>query len=571
MYKISILLMSFFLCINLNAQQKYPTSYFISPIDFKILLSGTFGELRSDHFHSGMDIKTDGVIGKNVYAIADGYVSRISVSETGFGKALYINHPNGYTSVYGHLSKFSDPIEKYVKEQQYKRERFAIGLYPTKEMFLVKKGEVIAKSGNSGGSDGPHLHFEIRDSRTEFPINPLLFGFKVKDNIRPKITGLRLYPVNEESEIDHKNRISEMKVKGGGLMHRLSKNDTIEVSGLIAFGVKAYDLFNDTYNKNGVYSISLTIDSNLIYSHHLEKFSFNETKYINSLIDYKEYVQHKQRFQRSIVDPGNQLSIYDEVINKGVCNFTDLSYHQFIYELKDVAGNTSRLTGVLKSVPPKDSVMNKEVVGKYWFAYDKDNEFKTDSLELSFKKGSFYRSFNFNYQVFKSPVISYSNLYKIYTKEFPVHKAFEIKIVPDSLPQYLRDKVLIAKFEDDKLVPVGGEFKDGFVIGSSGSFGDFLVVVDTIRPEIKALNIHNGKKISGYKHISFEIKDELSGIRSYRGTLNDQWILMEYDPKNNRLIYQVDDRIKKGKNKFRLEVKDAKGNLAAFEAEIEYE
>ncbi len=570
MRKLFFFVISFLLFINAGAQKEYPKNYFRSPIDYRILLSGTFGELRSNHFHSGMDIKTDGIIGKNVYAIADGYVARISVSGTGFGKALYIKHPNGYTSVYGHLNGFSDTIAKYVRKQQYKRERFNIGLYPTEKMFVVKKGDIIAKSGNSGGSDGPHLHFEIRDSGTEFPINPLLFGMRAKDDIRPKITGFRLYPLNEKSRIDGKNKILEKKIQGSGLKNRLRKNDTIEVSGSIGFGIKAYDLLNDTYNRNGVYSIKLWIDSMLIYSHRLEKFSFAETKYINSLIDYAEYIENRQRFQRSIIDPGNKLSIYDEVINNGVYDFSDSNFHQFVYELNDVAGNTSKLTGVLKSIPTIDSVDHTVIQNAHWFNFDDTNEFKAEGIELLFKKGSFYRSFDFTYEVDASPIDSYSKLHRIHTRKFPIHKAFEIRISPDSLAKGLQEKALIAKIVDKQIEAVGGVFKDGFIVGSSASFGDFTIVVDTINPEVTALNIHDGKKISGYKQISFEIKDEFSGINSYRATLNGEWILMEYDPKNDKLSYQIDDRMKKGKNQIRLEVKDNKENLSVFEAEIEY-
>lgn len=569
MRKLFVGIIFLFLFINLSAQQNYPTKYFRSPINFRMLLSGTFGELRSNHFHSGMDIKTDGVIGKNIYAIADGYVARINVSGTGFGKALYIRHPNGYTSVYGHLSQFSDTIAKYVRSQQYKRERFRVGLYPDEEMFVVKKGDLIAKSGNSGGSDGPHLHFEIRDSGTEIPINPLLFGLRVKDEIRPKITGFRLYPTDENSSVNHRNEILEMKVQGKGLKNRPRKNDTIVVSGNIGFGIKTYDLLNDSYNRNGVYSIKLWIDSNLIYSHRLEKFSFRETKYINSLIDYTAYVENRQRFQRSIVDPGNKLSIYGGVINRGVYDFSDSAYHQFVYELKDVAGNTSKLTGVLKSVPPVDN-LNKVDKTNNWFDFNQANEFKRDSIQIYFKKGSFYKSFKFDYQFVESSIESYSKVHQIHDRGFPLHRAFEIRIIPENLPDSLQNKAMLAKIVNDELEAVGGVFKDGFVVASSGSFGDFTVSVDTIAPEIKALNIHNGKKISGYKYISFEIRDEFSGIRSYRGTLNGKWILMEHDPKNDRLVYQIDDRIKKGKNEIRLEVKDAKENLTVYQAEIEY-
>jgi len=570
MYKFPVLLVSFFLCINLNAQQNYPTNYFGSPVEFRILLSGTFGELRSNHFHSGIDIKTQGVEGQNVHAVADGYISRISVSGTGFGKALYVSHPNGYTSVYGHLSAFSDSIGIYVKSQQYQKEQFTVTLYPPKDMFVVKKGEIIAKSGNSGGSDGAHLHFEIRESRTEFPINPLLFGFKVKDLTKPRILGLRFYPVNGNSSVNKHSKIFDVDVKGWGMNHKIVKYDTLQVSGKIGFGINAYDMLDDSNNKNGVYSIQLWIDSTLIYSDHLEKFSFDETKYINSFIDYAEFIQHKKRYQRSIIDPGNRLSIYDDVLDQGIYNFTDSSYHKFKYELKDAAGNISQLTAVLKSLPPKDSIESAVIGMDNWFVYNSENKFETDSIKLDFDKGTFYRSFKFEYQKDKSPKGSYSALHKIHTENVPLHKSYEIKIATNNLPKQLQGKALIAQLSKDGVQAVGGIYTDGFVVGKASNFGDFMVVVDTIRPTITPLNINKDKNGTSYKFINFLIKDELSGIKSYRGTLNNKWILMDYDPKNDKLSYRVDELLKKGKNNFKLEVKDAKDNTSIYEAEIEY-
>ncbi|MCP4550947.1 MAG: M23 family metallopeptidase [Bacteroidetes bacterium] len=571
MKKISILLLAI-ICFGFTPlKTDYPKSYFRSPTEGRMLLSGTFGELRSNHFHSGIDIKTGGVSGKNIYAIADGYISRINVSPTGFGKAIYIIHPNGYTSVYAHLSKFSQQVHDFVRQEQYKREVFSLNLYPDKDQFVIKKGQIIALSGNSGGSDGPHLHFEIRDSKTEMPINPLLFGFDVTDFIRPKITGFKLYPMNRSSKINQLNEELALKVSGGGLLHYVKNHDTINVSGDIGFGIQTHDLLNATNNRNGIYTLKLMLDSVLIYKHHLETFSFSETRYINSLIDYAQYIETKQRYQRSILDTGNKLSIYDSVYNAGIVNFSDSLYHNATYEVKDAHGNIAVLSCVLKSSPSK-SLSSKDDTSRVqnWFEYDKQNSFENEAVKIEFRTGTFYNSFDFDYSTTDSPIESYAKLHKIQNARIPIHKSFILKIKPKNLAVSLQDKALIVEVDKDGINAVGGNYKDGFIVSRPSNLGNFTVVVDTIKPTIKALNIHNKKNISAYTFIIFEVFDKLSGISSYRATLNDKWILMEYDPKNNRLVYEINKITKKGWNNFELEVKDAKNNIAEFKAQIEF-
>lgn len=570
MKRIFILLLTI-VCLGFTASKtEYPQLYFRSPIDDKILLSGTFGELRSNHFHSGIDIKTGGVSGKNIYAVADGYISRINISPNGFGKALYIIHPNGYTSVYGHLSGFTKEVHDFVRQEQYKREVFALNLYPDKNQFVIQKGQIIALSGNSGGSNGPHLHFEIRDSRTEMPINPLLFGFDIKDFTRPKITGFKLYPMNGLSKINHVNEELKMKVGGWGLLHHVI-NDTIFVSGDIGFGIQTHDLLNGANNRNGVYAIKLTLDSTLIYMHHLETFSFAETNYINSLIDYAQYVDTKQRYQRSIHDPGNKLSIYDSISNAGMINFSDSLYHNLTYEIKDVHGNIAILNCVLKSTAAdsRPNIADTSSV-QNWFIFDKQNEFGNEMVKLEFRSGTFYKSFEFNYSTTESPINSYAKLHQIHNNKIPLHKTYKLKIKADNLSANLQDKAIIIEIDKDEINAVGGNYKDGFIVSSVRNFGNFTIVVDTIKPTIKALNIHNKKNISDYKFIIFEIVDELSGINSIRATINDKWILMDFDPKNERLVYEIDSLLEKGWNDFRLEVKDEKNNMAVFKAQIEF-
>lgn len=565
----------FFLFSNLaESQNKYPQYYFRSPVDFPIKLSGTFGELRTDHFHSGIDIKTNRKQGKFIYAIADGYVSRIKVSPSGFGKAIYITHPNGYVSVYAHLKKYNKKIEKFVRTKQYECELFAIQIFPKKNEFPVIKGEIIALSGNSGGSYGPHLHFEIRETKTETPINPLLFGIDVKDYVKPKIRTLKVYPFDSNSLVDSSSFPVQYKVVGWGQLHRLENYDTLDVSGKIAFGIQTYDLFNDVNNKNGVYSIELYVDSVLYYSHSLEKFSFNESRYINSFIDYKEFKQNKRRIQKNYIDPNNKLSIYDSIINRGWITFSDTLFHNITYVVKDVKKNISKLLFIIKShlCENSDTAIHDSIyVSKNRFLYDTVNNFENEKIKIYFPENSFYDSFNFIYSESESIEEGFSNVYHLHSEYTPVHKRFNLSIKTDSLPEFLREKAIIVRLnKNNDLRTKGGKWKNGFITAKVREFGRYTVVVDTIAPEIKPVNIHNKKKIYNYKTIKIKIIDDLSGIKFYRGTMNDKWILMEYDAKNYLLTYFIDDRMKKGKNHFKLEVKDERGNLSVYKAVLDY-
>lgn len=555
--------------LNLMGQH-YPQQYFRQPIDGKLTLSGNFGELRSDHLHSGLDFKTGGKIGTYVHASADGYIARIKISVNGFGKAIYIKHPNGFTTVYGHLNRFNKQIEKYVRTAQYKKESFEIELFPGLDELKVSKGEVIAYSGNTGGSGGPHLHYEIRDSKSEKPINPLLFGFAIKDVIRPKIKGLKVYPYNKKTIIEGKNEESVFQVKGWGEQYQLKSDSIIDVSGRVSFGINTYDLANDSYNKIGIYKVQLYIDSNLVYDHDVETFAFSESKFINSLIDYSHYIKKKERFQRSEKDPGNKLSIYNIQIGNGIFEFSDSLVHNLQYVVKDVNNNISSLKFSIKA-SRIDSVSVEEVEKPVnWFDYSQINTFKNDEVSLKFKKGSFYKSFAFTYKQTDHKQNSFSKLYQIHHPEVPVHRAFELTIKLQNIPKHLQEKIFIARIDDDEIDALESKYEDGFISSFAKKFGDYFVAVDTISPEIKALNVHNKKNIKGYKRIIFEIKDELSGISQYRATLNGKWILCEYDKKSNRLVYNIDDRIRKGQNKLQLIISDALKNQSSFKVEFNY-
>ncbi|WP_354357601.1 M23 family metallopeptidase [Pedobacter sp. UYP30] len=328
----------------LQAQQifsgkAYPLTYFRQPLDISPpALAGSFGELRANHFHSGIDFRTNQREGYPVYAVADGYISRLRVQNSGFGQALYINHPNGYTSVYGHLQRFSPKIAAIVKNLQYQGKTFELDNYPNETLIPIRKGEVIAYSGNRGSSGGPHLHFEIRDSKTEETINPQFFGIIIPDNIPPVIHGLYFYRLNGRH---FDQNIPKQSIPIIGSNGNYSSKAVLNLSGEIGFGIVATDRHNGKSGTNGVYSIQLQVDGKTVFTSALERFAFENSRAVNAHIDYPSYLKTRVKIQKSFVEPGNPLQIYSNLVNGGRILFTNGETHQLKYIVTDATGNAS--------------------------------------------------------------------------------------------------------------------------------------------------------------------------------------------------------------------------------------
>ncbi|MFP4471807.1 MAG: M23 family metallopeptidase [Bacteroidales bacterium] len=567
-FRTIIFLSSFLPAIGVFGQHKHDE--FVPPVDFTMALSGTFGELRSDHFHSGIDIKTWGVTGKPLLAIADGFVSRVAVSGFGFGKAVYIEHPNGYTSVYAHCQNFRNDIDSLVRAEQYRQESFAVNIFPDKERFKVKQGETIAYSGNSGWSFGPHLHFEIRKTIGQKPVNPLAFGFPVKDFTRPTIQKLRVYPNGQFSLINGKNSAVSYGISGWGPDCRLKGTDTLVISGPVYFGLSAYDVLSDSKNHNGIYALDMYLDSVLVYSHAMDSFSFSETRYINSLIDYGYYQENRQRLQQTRIEPNNRLSVYKVAENQGTIEFLDDRIHHMMFVVRDYHGNESILQFHVQSSPPDfTDVMNygNHKQPPVIFRWDADNVFETDSVRLFIPAGALYDTMHFYADLMPADDEMFSAICHLHPSDVPLHVNAELAILPRQIESSLKDYALIVRLDEEgEYSAVGGNWQNGMLTAPIRDFGKFTVVLDSVPPEIKPLNIFSGKDISGQSSIRLKIKDELAGISKYRATMNGEWILMEWDPKYNLIEYHIDERTANGENHFRLEVTDKRNNQTIYEA-----
>jgi murein DD-endopeptidase MepM/ murein hydrolase activator NlpD len=341
-------------------------------MDIPLSLAGNFGELRSNHFHSGFDFRTNAEEGYLIKAVADGYVSRIKVSAFGYGNALYITHNNGYVSVYGHLQRYDSTISNYVIKKQYELESFEVDLFPQKNEILVKQGQIIALSGNTGGSEGPHLHFEIRDQKTEEIINPYFFGFNIEDSIPPSIEGIAIYPLDQQSKVNGSNTPKYYEVKKLGSNNYSIKED-ITLSGKIGFGLITYDVENFTSNKNGTYAYQLKIDSTKLFQYACNHFAFDQTRYINAHLDFAKMKKNKDRYQRCFILPGNKLKQYETDERKGVFEFNDTLNHTVIINAFDIKNNTSSFEMKCKSAISTSTI--KAQSSKDLFLFNKANQF----------------------------------------------------------------------------------------------------------------------------------------------------------------------------------------------------
>ncbi len=549
--------------------QDYPQNYFRSPLDIPLYLSGNFGELRSNHFHAGLDIKTEGVQGKKILAIADGYVSRIKVSPYGYGKAIYVTHPNGYTSVYGHLKKYSDKIEALVKKEQYRKEQFALQIFPQPFSLQVKKGEIIAYSGNSGGSAGPHLHFEIRDSKTEHPINPLYFGYEIEDRLAPDLYAFTIYPLNDTSSINGSNNSKRYTVYGKNGKYYRSTTSPILLKGQFGFGIETVDRMNGTGNRYGIYNMKMTVDDEVVFEKQMDEFAFHEGRYINAYIDYKTYIRKRRRVQRNFVLPGNRLRCYPTLKKEGKVVFNDQKEHQIKYEISDFEGNTSTLSFQVKAegIPLRQNTAQLKTPTVKFFDHKQKNTFITDDLLVSLPRGILYEDLYFQYRKEAAKKNTITPIYWLHNHYTPLHSYMNVSIKVPNLNDAQKKQALIASTVDGRsLYPEGGTWQGDNISVKTRSFGGYTVVLDTVPPSIRPINIYPGANMKNKWSISVKINDRLSGVDSYRAEVDGKWILMEYDAKNDILVHYFDDRVEAGEHEFKLVVKDGVGNRKTYKA-----
>ena len=549
-----ILILLLFLPLLNFSQKKYPKDYFQNPLDIPLILSGTFGELRSNHFHSGLDIKTQGRQGLKVLAVAEGYVSRIKVQQYGYGKAIYVTHPNGFTSVYGHLSKFNDEIEAYVKEIQYKKENYETGnLFPKKDKFILKKGEIIAYSGDTGGSGGPHLHFEIRNTKTEHVINPMFFGIDIPDSKSPTIQSLQVYPLSLDARINQQYNSFKVAVKSLGKGKYTTKR--ISASGTIGLGINVFDRLNKAINKNGIFSLEMLVNGKRHYYHDVETFSFAESKYLNLLIDYEYFKKYRSRIQKTFKVDKNKLSIYDDLIDNGKIIVKNGLNYSIEIIAKDFAGNSSSLKIPIVGKESNAIFKKQKDTTAYKIIAANFQRFTKENITVAFPKNTFYDDVFLDIKVNKG-------IAKIHTPTIPLDKSYTLTFDVSKYSEAKKEQLYIANVEYSKYPRyVSTKKKDSTFYTTTKTLGKYTLKTDNQKPKAELLYIKNNQWISKSKTINVKISDIGSGVNSWRATIDGKWILMQYNHKKKILTYNFSDKKLVGsKHIFKIVVSDNVGN-----------
>jgi hypothetical protein len=540
----------------------YVKGVFQYPLDLPPSTAGSFGELRGNHFHSGLDFRTNRQTGYPVHAAMYGYVSRLRVQLGGFGNAVYLTHPNGYTTVYGHLDHLTPELAQAVRKFQYDHQSAEVDFKLQPFQFPVTKGQLIAISGNTGASGGPHLHFEIRDSLTEETINPQLLGLTIADNIPPTISGISIYHLNGRPFSESTPR-NDLSVTGTAGNYRLAKPQTLFLSGDIGFGITANDMNNSSANRNGIYSLELKVDGRTVYTFAVERFAFDQTHAINGYIDYPMYIKARRWIQKCFILPGSHISLYPQSEKRGIISFKDTLLHNVEYVVKDIAGNTSSLKLNVQASIPKDKPVVTYRGTK--FVYEKRNEFNNGQVKVVVEPGNLYDDLDFIYKALPQKPGAYSATHSIHNRLTPIHSNFDLWIKPDARIGNLANKAVIV---NTMAGSVGGVYHDGYVKAKPAAFGDFFIKLDTVAPVITPINILRGSNLAAVRSITLRASDALSGIKSYSAKVDGKWILLQQDYKTRIYRYIFDGSIEPGKHVFELTVTDNKDNTAQYTAEF---
>jgi hypothetical protein len=533
-----------------------------NPFDFPALLSGNFGELRANHFHSGIDFKTGGVEGKAVHAVRDGYVCRIVTSPWGYGNVLYMMHPDSVMTVYAHLQRFTDEVAEYVEEQQYAQERFAVDLAPAPEQFPFSESDIVGYSGNSGSSGGPHLHFEIRDARTEEPLDPLpFFRETVRDTRPPAARAVMVCPVEGRGVVNgsqRKQKFLPVTAADG----RQSVAGKIEAWGKIAFCINVDDYMDGTTNVYGVKEISLSVDGEEIFHSLLDRFSFDETRFLNAFVDYETWREERSFYTKTFVEPGNRLR-FIRSRNRGIVTVDEARTYHAVFQLTDAFGNTRRIS--LEVTGKEQPVAAVDTDRTTAFYRDGENRFGARGIRLFIPRGCLYSHVWFRHEA-RPDSTRLSDVHVLHNRPVALHRPAQLSLFIRRDTSAVKERCGIVALRNNRPVWIGGTYRDGWVDASITELGAYAVMTDTVAPKITPVDSAQWMKRD---MIAFRLTDNLSGVAAYRGEIDGQYALFAMDGKKALISYAVDRRrLTPGEHVLVLTVTDGCGNQSVYETSL---
>jgi Membrane proteins related to metalloendopeptidases len=545
--------------------KNYPRGYFAYPVGATVGLAANFGELRPNHYHMGLDCKTDKKQNMPVYAAADGYVAHVRIEPSGFGRAIYINHPNGLTTLYGHLNDFYPELERYVKEQQYRLQSWQVFLDIPAGLFPVTKKQFIAYSGNTGGSQGPHLHFEIRDTKTDKVLNPLLFGMPIKDDVPPSLLRLAVYDRCLSTYSQTPKLLALKKVNG--IFVPSSPLITVNTE-KVSFGISAVDRYTGSANPNGIYEAILYDNNVPIVGFQIDSISYDETRYLNAHIDYKlrrsggPFVEHLSRL------PGYPEGVYHDFNGDGVVNLEDDSVHRIRIVVKDTYSNTSVLEfsvrrgpGITKNNPVKTDPPISSLIKNFHPGFI--NVFERDDIQVVLGETDLYDSINFNYSKKPSPLpTAVSNLHMVQSDLVPVNGYFTIRLKANKpLTGSDSDRLIIQRTWGDKTDVQKPKPEGDWFTGHFRNFGNFQLLVDNSPPTITPIGIRDNANLSHAYQVIFVVRDNNDEIKNFRAELDGKWLRFTND-KGKSFIYKFDEMCPRGEHELKVSVEDEAGNAS---------
>lgn len=539
-----------YLLLHTAVKAQYPRFIFRNPLGIPMHLIANFGEVRSDHYHMGLDLRTQQRENLPVYAAAEGYVSRVVVTPSGYGKSIYVTHPNGYTTLYAHLNQFFPALQQFVEHKQYHDQSWEQDIRFGSAQFPVTKGQYIALSGATGSVEGPHLHFEVRDTKTGNNINPLFLGFPVKDEIKPLIYSLFLYDRNYSTYAVEPTQISIKGIKG-----KYTTKDSVIYTGSnkISFGISAEDIANGTGFRFGIYGAEIWMDSVLQFAFKLQEFDRVASKYVNASIDYKKWVTSKHRLQHLSRLPGNQLFVTNG--QDGIIELNDTLVHNISVTVLDVHANEAILNFKVQFKPElyEQRSFTQETVK---FILGQQNEFETESFKITLPPSALYDTVSFRLSQLSGGVNGLP-VYQIHQPSVPLHEPYTIEVTPTA-GQKDSSKVIM-RLNGNRLQVVKPEYRDGKYIGSFDRFGVLVMMEDTVPPNITT-TWNDGTTFYKNGSLSFSVKDGISTVEKVRAELDGNWLMFEQ--KGSNYIYRFDDYCSLGTHTVKVIAIDLAGNEA---------